>query len=308
MSNDTQTPPPLLRPIPRRPFELNLTNPPDSDSEDADSNPFRNYSPLPHQKQQNPNLLTPSQSGFYDGSGGESLSRKQSFVNLTKSALSGIFSPTVSSAKEREDMQADMNLSTGGINTGISTPWGTGAQTPIKRAGVDEVTLGLMRHRAAGRADLGLGRQSSISQDDIHSSAEASEAMVAVSWFLRVGILFLLGMGYGVLVTRLQGGHTFADGYGIPYLVFWGVSGVGLGALLPWFDGFWQQMSGQESDVSTQAAPAPGTDWALVMRGVGAFVGIVFAIVSPNQCLRSRMTKLTSRRENSPGRRPSKYP
>jgi hypothetical protein len=74
-------------------------------------------------------------------------------------------------------------------------------------------------------------------------------------------------------------------------LMFWGIAGVVLGALLPWFDRVWEDRFGEEeedesavmgaSDVVSGADEAnSGTDWAVVMRAIGAFVGIVFAIVS----------------------------
>lgn len=71
------------------------------------------------------------------------------------------------------------------------------------------------------------------------------------------------------------------------FLAFWGVAGVVLGALLPWFDRVWEETFGEDMDeavagtvdmVSPGEEANLGTDWALVMRAIGAFVGIVFAI------------------------------
>lgn len=59
-----------------------------------------------------------------------------------------------------------------------------------------------------------------------------------------------------------------------------------LGSLLPWFDTLWATaFDGGSEKVAEDGArdAAPGTDWALVMRAVGAFVGILFAIVSFSQ-------------------------
>jgi hypothetical protein len=71
------------------------------------------------------------------------------------------------------------------------------------------------------------------------------------------------------------------------YLAFWGISGVVLGSLLPWIDNVWESTFGREVeddastvDAASSAEPDASTDWTLVMRAIGAFVGIVFAIVS----------------------------
>jgi hypothetical protein len=108
---------------------------------------------------------------------------------------------------------------------------------------------------------------------------------------LRGGLLFLLGVGYGALVSRFhrspEGDESMYDhAY---FLAFWGVAGVVLGALLPWFDRVWEETFGGEdvdeavagtADIVSADETNPRTDWALVMRAIGAFVGIVFAIVS----------------------------
>lgn len=73
------------------------------------------------------------------------------------------------------------------------------------------------------------------------------------------------------------------------YLAFWGISGVVLGSLLPWIDNVWESTFGREVeddastvDAASSAEADASTDWTLVMRAIGAFVGIVFAIVSPS--------------------------
>lgn len=93
------------------------------------------------------------------------------------------------------------------------------------------------------------------------------------------------------------------DRYSWRYLVFWGVAGIGLGSLLPWVDVLWDETLGQNGDSnmksSTQGlfntsgadgddddqpdSPSRsglGADWNPVVRSIGAFVGIAFAIVS----------------------------
>ncbi len=99
------------------------------------------------------------------------------------------------------------------------------------------------------------------------------------------------------------------------YMAFWGTSGVVLGGLLPWFDGVWEGAFGRrrrddgggvDGDAAAAAtvtdgvsvgvgaaggvcggaggvdeeAAVPGPGWSLAVRGIGAFAGIAFAIVS----------------------------
>jgi hypothetical protein len=76
--------------------------------------------------------------------------------------------------------------------------------------------------------------------------------------------------------------------------VFWGISGVALGSLLPWIDGLWdenfentselsqsrrERSSPPEEDDELDSSGLFGADWTPVVRSVGAFVGIAFAIV-----------------------------
>lgn len=116
-------------------------------------------------------------------------------------------------------------------------------------------------------------------------------------------------MGYGLLVRHLHDDRQLAPfqvegiikprgGWG--YLVLWGVAGVSLGSLLPWFDTlfFDEDMKDSSNDsknrrngeVTGPKSPVGGilggnggdslwsADWTPVVRSVGAFVGIAFAI------------------------------
>ena len=81
----------------------------------------------------------------------------------------------------------------------------------------------------------------------------------------------------------------------------WGGVGVLLGGLLPWIDVLWEEVSWRDAEVfaskpedsrpadaSEDQGPRPasrsgsglGADWNPVVRSVGAFIGIAFAIVS----------------------------
>lgn len=183
----------------------------------------------------------------------------------------------------------------------MDTPWGTGAQTPIRRPTLDDATYELMKDRS----HLPRRRSSYRSVDSIPPPQKASTFTTVASFTFRGALLFSLGVGYGAMVSKF---HHSAEGEDTLYdhayfLAFWGVAGVVLGALLPWFDKFWEETFGGE-DVDEAVAGSidvvsgsdegtPGTDWALVMRAIGAFVGIVFAIVSTHVSLSLISTELT---------------
>ncbi|CAI4212117.1 unnamed protein product [Parascedosporium putredinis] len=226
--------PPLLRPIPRRPF-----GPYSSQDRLAPYDPEPRIQYDPHSQ-----LLSPN---FAEGDG---LARSQSVLNLTSSTLFGIFGPATPN-RDRFDDEPE-------------TPWGTGAQTPVRRPDLDDETYKLLTNLLLPVAAATLALPSST----------------ALAWSIgpRVGLLFLLGMGYGALTIMARPQHGWA------YLVAWGISGVALGALLPWFDGVWQMTFGPEVAETTAATKEKGgragsrTDWSHAVRSIGAFVGIVFAL------------------------------
>lgn len=102
-------------------------------------------------------------------------------------------------------------------------------------------------------------------------------------------------MGYGLLVRHLHDERQLApfqvEGIIRPrkdagYLLFWGVAGVVLGMALPWVDTLFAgpevespvfEPSPKKED--TERESAWGADWTPVVRSVGAFVGIAYAIV-----------------------------
>lgn len=106
---------------------------------------------------------------------------------------------------------------------------------------------------------------------------------------------------YGLLVHHLHDDQKLApfqvEGLIKPtndwrYLVSWGVAGVALGSLLPWVDTLWEDNFDSSSTIRGTREDSPehkkededstgllGADWTPVVRSVGAFVGIAFAIV-----------------------------
>jgi hypothetical protein len=141
-------------------------------------------------------------------------------------------------------------------------------------------------------------------------------------------------MLYGLLVRHLHDDRQLApfqvEGILKPrndwkYLVFWGVSGVALGSLLPWIDGLWEENFENGSRERKEGSQSPeaeteeldssglfGADWTPVVRSVGAFVGIAFAIVSsstlPQDFLLERPADTPTLSANFPGLQPSKPP
>jgi hypothetical protein len=288
--------PPIIRPIPRRPFNFNFTSatPPDEDSHPASPTPPDFIDPRFL-------LATPEPT---------SLTRPQSFKDLTSSTLYGIYSPTTDSIFSTHEE--------------LDTPWGTGAQTPIKRPSLDDATYDFLRDRSHG-----IRRRSSIRTTEPPNLTASTPPLGLL--LLRGLLLFCLGVGYGVLVTTTRfhsqsgKGSPFTEGTSRPtynwvHLASWGVAGVILGALLPWFDRVWEESVGEGQDdvvvVEKDGAPTnpdPSSDWALVIRAVGAFVGILFAIVSLSptplysMALERRVTDFLFS-ERWPGRPASRYP
>ena len=268
--------PTIVRPIPRRPFDLQLTSatPPSDDGESRSSSPELVGS------------LSASQflmAGDLAGSDStDSLHRPDSFANLTTSTLYGIYSPT--SGRFGNDPLDDTD-----------TPWGTGARTPIKRPSVDEVTYELMRDRSHLHRKVMAARPV---RKEPRSTSSTLGALV-----LRGVVLFILGVGYGALVAHFHqdvqqplsglSEDILRRSLNWNYLMFWGVAGALIGSLLPWFDKVWERMFGVERpapvelDINAAARKKEereerglAKDWTLVVRVVGAFVGIAFAIVS----------------------------
>jgi hypothetical protein len=198
----------------------------------------------------------------------ETPSRTHSVLNLTSSTLFGIYSPT----------------GYGRDGTEPSTPWGTGAETPYDNEPVRP----------------SISRTISITQST--PTPSTSSTIFSAVW--RTILLFVMGMGYGLLVRHLHDDRNLAafqvEGIIKPrddwtYLLFWGVAGVALGSLLPYIDTQFYRTNSEWSNSKSrtkQQAPTPvvdenhdssgllGADWTPAIRSVGAFIGIAYAIVS----------------------------
>lgn len=269
--------PQLFRPIPRRPFELGLMSPTPPDDDSAPPSPTSNANA------NQGSLLDPR---AFAGPAGDSISRAASYKNLTSSTLAGIYSHNVSGYPASDNVYG---------SEPPDTPWGTGAETPATaaRGSVDESIYRLVKDRSSLLKRRRSSALSARSGQSLQQQHQGSPAQTALSLALRTAFLFMLGLGYGAILSRLSTEQQWASfpvegiirhRYDSAYLACWGVFGVALGSLLPWFDGKWEQAFEKADDETEEdfkeEEEDPGTDWALVLRGIGAFVGIIFAIVS----------------------------
>ena len=185
-----------------------------------------------------------------------------------------------------------------------STPYGNGAQTP-GGGYLDD------------RKPPVIGPYMNIPLDRVadlnpQSHQQTSPGGRLVPFSKRILLLFLFGMAYGVIITQLRDSEELVPAqvelkgmkrHSWRYLVVWGSIGVLLGALLPWVDFLWEEVIGNSIHVFPTKAPLErpvsptggvnnkeimqvtgfgsglGADWNPVVRSIGAFIGIAFAIV-----------------------------
>lgn len=283
----TSTPhqPPIYRPIPRRNFSIQT---------DTDDSPSHAYVPStpPHiaetqnrpadfLAQLNARLLRTYNAGLSDNSPVESSqpSRNKSLLNLTKSTLFGIYDEDDNTPIEQSVTQ---------------TPWGVGAETPGRKSsdrwdsGHDSPHFGLTM---APRT-----RQAHTSANPRHSPVmRASKPQSAFRKYTvslaKLAALYMFGVAYGVIVSHLHDSRELAavsfegvDRQNVTYLAGWGLAGLVLGICLPYVELVWGAEDTKEQ--KGEATPEKESEtsfsehWNDVVRSVGAFVGIAFAIVS----------------------------
>lgn len=280
-SDDDDNFPQILKPKPLRPFEL--SSPPPS----APSTPPPDQSAY---------LQKPA---AMDG-GTSTPSRNRSFLNLTTSTLFGIYQPTGYTTEKD-----DGNPSVWGAATpwGGSTPWGTGAQTPAERSpvsrtnsldwaprnGIPDTTV--LQNGSHGTKLRRKSAAPASSQRRMRRKGFKGAVLPVVA---RGTTLFVMGVAYALLITHLHDHRGVApvrvelDRSSWSYLVLWGLAGVILGEALPLADRFWAEDPSRELDADEvteqtqrqeQKRRESGLDgWMDVVRSIGAFVGIAFAI------------------------------
>lgn len=266
--------PPLLRPRPRRPFELTPMSSTAGNSSDG---------------HETPDPQSPNSAAGADESGLPP-SRTRSFLNLTTSTLFGIYSPA-GYAPDRDE-----------------TPWGAGAQTPIDSKGMNIADIdGNVDDALMLRSKKRRGSMLEASTKRLQQKQRPKKKTFGNSVVPFVGKTFVLGaagLAYGQLIARLHDQQSIVPVQveGMPadswaYIAYWCFSGVALGLALPWVDSIWMSDGSGESEAEREyrtsgtSSRRNGNDtqrsgqswtpgWNEVVRFIGAAVGIVFAIVS----------------------------
>lgn len=200
-------------------------------------------------------------------------SRTQSFLNLTTSTLFGIYKQTGFS-NEREE---------------AATPWGTGAQTPARTRGnsldLSKADKALSNGNAAHKTRT---RRRSNAVRPVHRVPRRGLKGYYLPLIGRVVALACVGVLYGLLITHLHDRREIAptkveiNRRSWTYLTWWGLAGIALGEAMPWVDKFWaadSEADDEDREDGDERRKDRGLDgWIDVVRSIGAFVGIAYAI------------------------------
>jgi len=224
--------------------------------------------------------------------------RTRSILNLTSSTLFGIY-----------DATHDEPLA-----TATPTPRGSRAQTPAR---IDSVVDVSAHGGALYKVEAMQERPSRRATDDRYPTRlRASPTARLATAILRSTVLAGIGIAYGLVIEQLHDARAFApvevrlDRASWTYLAFWATVAVVLGHALPAVDrrlrsdhagGRVAARDGEDGEETVadgrsadkerplkttvderSSAPRPGlsADRISIVRIVGAFVGIAFAIVS----------------------------
>ena len=172
----------------------------------------------------------------------------------------------------------------------MSTPWGTGAQTPAKRRSVDDYNY--------RPKDIGLKWNGEGTKLRPKPKRKGFRGYV-VPLILQTVLLFGFGIGYGSIITQLHKTQLVTpvpvpdvNRSTLSYNISWGIFGVLLGNALPFVDSFWEQFvssdaklgvtkthAGEGKGSSSSTESGLGPLWYSAVRSMGVFVGIVFAVV-----------------------------
>jgi hypothetical protein len=203
--------------------------------------------------------------------------RNRSFLNLTASTLFGIYQPN--------ELQGESTQ---------PTPLGLGSQTPTERRypSFDWSRIHLPSNAYEPAPDGGGVRRKSFNPA---SQQPRAPRRGFTGYFLplvgRVTLLFSIGCLYGLLISHLHDRQLIAsvpgpvDDAKWSYLVSWGLAGIALGEALPWLDRYWARLDDGPIDEGAPAhgrgrrlRDARGGGWLDIVRSIGLFVGIAFAI------------------------------
>ncbi|KAJ5542484.1 hypothetical protein N7535_004905 [Penicillium sp. DV-2018c] len=244
------TEPRILRPRPRRPFEIT----PASTESSGPPTPAESTST---------EFLNPHAPDTASNS--TSVSRTGSVMNLTSSTLYGIYSPTAFDGLRDE-----------------SSPWGTEANSPSSEF-PPEPSQREAEKSAIEPRRMALRRARSRLSHGLFRGVILPQALSSV-------LLFGFGVAYGVITVHLHDNHWitpvklenihYYDSW--QYLGFWGLAGIVLGNLLPcldnWREGDRAQTELKHGGGNEEENEERTPSWVAVARSVGAFVGIAFAM------------------------------
>ncbi|KAH7132005.1 insulin-induced protein-domain-containing protein [Dendryphion nanum] len=296
----TSQQPHIYRPIPRRNFSH--SDPQSQSSESPDPIPQNTPPTLQDSSNRSSDFLAQLNArllrtnNYRNGSAQETgysqengqPTRNKSYLNMTSSTLYGIYD--------------DVGSSTAGDQSVADTPWGAGAETPARHYSMDSAYSSSVNgfEIGMGSPDGGLNmtgrarRGNSGAQKPHPRSRHASKPHRHGVWKAAVIIgklsaLFLFGVVYGITISHLYDTKELAavkvggvnrDSW--LYIASWGLAGIILGGLLPYMDLVCHEENddGQirVTETDKESESTLGEQWNEIIRSVGAFVGIAFAI------------------------------
>lgn len=254
-----------------------------------------------------------------DGQNQDSPSRTRSVLNLTSSTLLGIYSPTGyepsreepstpwgtgAETPARRPSEQQHRRPSQQIGTQLPDPSDARWSVLSKGKASSSSSLPAERHESSiRRASAAHHHRPSLRRLSSHSATNPLARLrnFYIPLFLRSFALFFFGLAYGLIVSHLHDSRTLApvkveaiDRGSWSYLAFWGCAGVALGSALPWVDRIWKGRDGEEEALCDEKAHSvgdggagnesdemgTGADWNPVVRSIGAFIGVAFAIVS----------------------------
>ena len=285
VTSSTQQPH-IYRPIPRRNFS--------NQRETADS-PVHAYvpstppgvaetqnRPADFLAQLNARLLRTYNAGLAEQGEAEEAppSRNKSFMNLTKSTLFGIYDDDASTPVEQSVPE---------------TPWGTGAESPGRRypganrwdSGAHSPAMGLTMPPRSKKGGHHAARSSMAKPAPQPPREGVWKYLVSLT---KLAALFMFGMAYGIIVSHLHDTRELAavrveavDRGSWIYLASWGTAGLVLGSFLPYAEFVWgkEVKEGHTEEEASEREPelSLSEQWNDIVRSVGAFLAIAFAIV-----------------------------
>ncbi|KAL4978009.1 insulin-induced protein-domain-containing protein [Aspergillus desertorum] len=190
--------------------------------------------------------------------GSAAISRNGSIMNLTSPTLYGIYSPTAFEGTRDED-----------------SAWGTEADVQPPSPDSPKVQPTLARSKTESAAVL--RTRSRLSHGLFRG--------IILPQTIRGALLFAFGVVYGIITIHLHENHwitpvklEYTHFYGSwEYLGFWGFTGVTIGSVLPWLDSYLDGAVAEEKQSNNDSAEL-ALSWSAVVRSIGAFVGIAFAM------------------------------